>query len=63
MFRIIEGTLESYDFETNLKQQFTRGPDDRITQSPRGDMVCAGDSRLLAVPDADGVIRLWSVED
>ncbi|RHZ57688.1 WD40 repeat domain-containing protein [Aspergillus thermomutatus] len=61
MFRILEGTVEVYDFKTNTKQQFTRSADDKIAKCPRGEMVCSKDSRLLVVPDVDGALRLWSL--
>lgn len=61
IFQINEGTVEVYHFESNLKQQFTRRAEDRIEECPGSGMVCSGDSRLLVVPDADGVLRLWDL--
>lgn len=61
MFQINEGTVEVYDFESNLKQQFTRRAGDKIEKCPGSKMVCSGDSRLLVVPDVDGVLRLWDL--
>ncbi|PWY67049.1 WD40 repeat-like protein [Aspergillus eucalypticola CBS 122712] len=54
IFRILEGTVEVYNLATNLKQQFTRGPDTKISRCPRGEMVCSRDSKLLIIPDSDG---------
>lgn len=62
LFRILEGTVEMYDFESNLKQQFTRGPEDTVTSCPRGETVCSADSKILVVPDADGALRLWNLQ-
>ncbi|KAL3264390.1 hypothetical protein ABHI18_000798 [Aspergillus niger] len=59
IFRILEGTVEVYDMATNLKQQFTRGPDAKISRCPRGEMVCSRDSKLLIIPDSDGTLRFW----
>ncbi|CAG8948519.1 unnamed protein product [Penicillium salamii] len=61
IFQINEGTVELYDFESNTKKQFTRRVEDHIDKFPRSEMVCSGDSRLLVVPDADGVLRLWDL--
>ncbi|CAG8125566.1 unnamed protein product [Penicillium salamii] len=61
IFQINEGTVEVYDFESNTKKQFTRRVEDKIDKFPRSEMVCSGDSRLLVVPDADGVLRLWDL--
>lgn len=61
MFQINEGTVEVYHFESNLKQQFTRRAEDKMEKCPRSEMVCSGDSRLLVVPDVDGVLRLWDL--
>jgi WD40 repeat protein len=61
MFQINEGTVEVYDFETNLKQQFTRRPEDKIEKCPVSNMVCSADSRLLVVPDVDGFLRFWDL--
>lgn len=60
IFRILEGTVEVYDFKTNLKQQFTRREEDKISKCPISEMVCSGGSTLV-VPDADGVLRFWSL--
>lgn len=59
MFQISDGTVEVYDFESNLKQQFTRRAEDKIASCPGSKMICSGNSRLLVVPDVDGVLRLW----
>ncbi|RAK86745.1 WD40 repeat-like protein [Aspergillus costaricaensis CBS 115574] len=59
IFRILEGTVEIYNLATNLKQQFTRGPDTKISRCPRGEMVCSRDSKLLIIPDSDGTLRFW----
>ncbi|OJJ73693.1 hypothetical protein ASPBRDRAFT_41393 [Aspergillus brasiliensis CBS 101740] len=61
VFRTQEGTVETYDFESNLKQQFTRRAEDKIDTSPLGKMAVSRDARLLVVPDADGVLRLWGL--
>lgn len=61
MFQIREGTVEVYDFETNLKQQFTRCAEDKIERFPDSEMVCSGHSGLLVVPDVDGVLRIWDL--
>lgn len=61
MFQISEGTVEVYSFESNLKQQFTRRVEDKIERCPRPGMVCSSDSKLLVVPDEDGVLRLWDL--
>ncbi|KAJ5165959.1 hypothetical protein N7492_006255 [Penicillium capsulatum] len=61
LFQIADGTVEVYDFERNLKQQFTRGPEDRIGGFPLAEMVCSVDSRLMVVPDADGSLRVWDL--
>lgn len=44
-----------FDFEGNLKRQFTRRPGDQ------SEIVCLVDLRLLVVPDADGNLRLWDL--
>ncbi|GKZ32327.1 hypothetical protein AbraIFM66950_001643 [Aspergillus brasiliensis] len=59
IFRILEGTVEVYDVKTNLKKQFTWGPDDKISSCPRGETVCSRDAKLLIVPDVDGALRFW----
>jgi WD40 repeat protein len=61
IFQISEGTVELYDFESNLKKQFTRRAEDKVDTFPRSEMVCSGDSRLLVVLDVDGVLRLWDL--
>lgn len=61
MFQIAEGTVEVYDFESNLKRQFTRRPEDQIERFQPSEIVCSRDSRLLVVPDADGNLRLWDL--
>ncbi|KAJ5084121.1 hypothetical protein NUU61_008700 [Penicillium alfredii] len=61
IFQIREGTVEIYDFETNLKQQLTRGAEDQIDQCPNSEVVCSADSRLIVVPDGDGVLRVWDL--
>ncbi|KAJ5203549.1 hypothetical protein N7449_005628 [Penicillium cf. viridicatum] len=61
IFQINEGTVELYDFESNLKKQFTRRAEDKVDTFPRSEMVCSGDSRLLVVPDVDEVLRLWDL--
>lgn len=60
VFRVNEGTTEVYDFETNLKLQFTRRPGDRIERCSISGLTCSSDSRFLVVPD-DGVLRLWDL--
>lgn len=61
VFRVSEGTTEVYDFETNLKMQFTRRAGDHIEQCPVSGVACSSDSRFLVVADADGVLRLWGL--
>ncbi|PWY81303.1 WD40 repeat-like protein [Aspergillus eucalypticola CBS 122712] len=61
VFRTGEGTVETYDFQSNLKQQFTRGAGYKIDTSPEGRMAVSSDAQLLVVPDADGVLRLWNL--
>lgn len=61
IFQINEGTVELYDFESNIKKQFTRRAEDKVDRFPRSEMVCSGDSSLLVVPDVDGVLRLWDL--
>ncbi|OJJ67617.1 hypothetical protein ASPBRDRAFT_660900 [Aspergillus brasiliensis CBS 101740] len=61
IFRILEGTVEVYDMKTNLKNQFTRGPEDKISSCPRGETVCSRDAKLLIVPDVDGALRFWKL--
>ena len=61
VFRTREGTVETYDLQSNLKQQFTRGVGDKIDTSPEGRMAVSSDAQLLVVPDADGVLRLWNL--
>ncbi|GKZ86045.1 hypothetical protein AnigIFM56816_000895 [Aspergillus niger] len=61
VFRTQEGTVETYDIESNLKQQFTRHAEDRIDRSPMAKMAVSSDARLLVVPDADGGLRLWGL--
>ncbi|KAF5855205.1 hypothetical protein ETB97_009674 [Aspergillus alliaceus] len=60
-FQIREGTVEVYDFESNLKQQFTRGVEDKIDRCPTSEMVCSGDSKFVVVPDMDGSLRIWDL--
>lgn len=61
VFRTSEGTVEIYDFESNLKQQFTRSEEDKIDKFPVSGVVVSNDSRFLVVPDADGILRLWDL--
>ncbi|KAK6824375.1 hypothetical protein RU639_005215 [Aspergillus parasiticus] len=61
VFQIREGTVEVYDFERNLKQQFTRGVEDKIDRCPVSEMVCSGDSKFVVVPDMDGSLRIWDL--
>lgn len=61
VFRTSEGTVEIYDFESNLKQQFTRREEDKIDKFPVSGVVVSNDSRFLVVPDADGILRLWDL--
>lgn len=61
IFRITEGTVEMYDFESNTKQQFTRRTEDKIERCPGSGIVCSSDSRFLVVPDVDDVLRLWDL--
>lgn len=61
IFQIREGTVEVYDFESNLKQQFTRGPEDKIDNCPISQMVCSSDSKFVVVPDMDGCLRIWDL--
>jgi WD40 repeat protein len=61
LFRILEGTVKVYDFETNLKEQFTRRKEDVITTCLRGEVACSADGRTLVVSDVDGVLRLWNL--
>lgn len=61
IFQINEGTVELYDFERNLKKQFTRRAEDNVDGFSRSEMACSHDSKLLVVPDADGILRLWEL--
>jgi WD40 repeat protein len=61
MFQISDGTVEIYDFQSNLKKQFTRRAEDKIEEIPRSEMVCSGNLGLLVIPDGDNVLRLWDV--
>ncbi|KAL1851115.1 hypothetical protein Plec18170_006439 [Paecilomyces lecythidis] len=61
VFRIREGTVETYDFESNLKQQFTRGVGDKIDGCSILEMVCSRDSKFVVVPDMDGFLRIWDL--
>ncbi|KAE8412357.1 WD40-repeat-containing domain protein [Aspergillus pseudocaelatus] len=61
VFQIREGTVEVYDFESNLKQQFTRGVEDKMDRCPVSEMVCSGDSKFIVVPDMDGSLRIWDL--
>jgi hypothetical protein len=61
VFRIREGTVEIYDFESNLKQQFTWRSEDNIQQCIWGYMACSGDGKLMVVPEADGFLRIWNL--
>jgi WD40 repeat protein len=61
IFQINEGTVELYDFESNVKKQFTRRADDQVDRFPRSKMLCSNDSSLLVVPDVDRVLRLWNL--
>ncbi|PYI08674.1 WD40 repeat-like protein [Aspergillus sclerotiicarbonarius CBS 121057] len=61
IFQTREGTVEGYDVEKNLRQQFTRGAEKGMVKCPGADMVVSGDSRRLVVLDEDGVLRLWDL--
>ncbi|KAJ5641415.1 hypothetical protein N7490_005415 [Penicillium lividum] len=61
VFQILEETVEVYDFETNLKQQFTRGPGIKIAKCPAAEVVCSHDSKFLVVGDFDGELRMWNL--
>lgn len=61
VFQIREGTVEVYDFESNLKQQFTRGVGVKIDKCPISEMVCSSDSKFVVVPDMDGFLRIWDL--
>ncbi|KAL4891658.1 hypothetical protein BDV59DRAFT_181440 [Aspergillus ambiguus] len=61
IFQIREGTVEIYDFESNLRQQFTRGAGDKIDRCPVSEMVCSRDSKFIVVPDMDGFLRIWNL--
>ncbi|GAT24900.1 F-box and wd40 domain protein [Aspergillus luchuensis] len=61
IFRILEGTVEVYDLDTNFKKQFTRGPNDKISRCPRGEMACSSDFKILIVPDVDRTLRFWTL--
>ena len=61
VFQLREGTVELYDFESNLKQQFTREVGDRIDRCPVSEMVCSRDSKFIVVPDVDGYLRIWDL--
>jgi WD40 repeat protein len=60
-FLVIKGTVEVYDFETNLKQQFTRDPKVKIAKCPRAEVVCSHDSKFKIVADVDEEIRIWNI--
>ncbi|KAJ5523582.1 hypothetical protein N7513_013126 [Penicillium frequentans] len=61
IFRIGEGTVGIYDVERNLKRQFSRLAEDPMHQCSRGYMICSNDEKVMVVPDADGVLRLWDL--
>ena len=59
--RVSEGSVQVYDFESNLKQQFTRRKEDKIEKFSDSKAVVSSDSTFLVVLDADGVLRLWDL--
>lgn len=62
VFQIIEGTGEVYDFQTNLKQQFTWGPEFKIAKCPYAQVVCSNGSKILVVTDVDGELRMLNLQ-
>ncbi|KAL5362167.1 WD40-repeat-containing domain protein [Aspergillus floccosus] len=61
MFQIREGTVEVYDFESNLKQQFTRGMENKVDSCAVSEIVCSRDSKFVVVPDMDRFLRIWDL--
>ncbi|KAB8221250.1 WD40-repeat-containing domain protein [Aspergillus novoparasiticus] len=55
----VKGFTEVYDFTTNTKQQFARGPGCQLERGSTSKPICTANSSLLVVSDADGAVRFW----
>jgi WD40 repeat protein len=61
VFQSTEGTVEVYDFESNLKMQFTRGPEDRVDSMVCDSMRPSHNGNFLVSRDADNMVRFWNL--
>ena len=56
--RILDGTINIYDFNINSKQQFSRRKENQVDGCPTSAFCCSSDSSMLIVPEADNTIRV-----
>jgi WD40 repeat protein len=61
VFKTTEGTVEVYDFESNLKMQFTRGPQDKVNSMVYDSMSVSHDGKFVISRDADNIVRFWNL--
>ena len=61
LFKTSEGTVEVYDFETNLKSQFTRGPEDKVSYMVYAGIRVSHDGKFFISKDADDALRFWNL--
>jgi WD40 repeat protein len=61
VFQSTEGTVEAYDFQTNLKSQFARGPDDKIDSMVWNSLAVSHNGKFVVSGDADCFVRIWNL--
>jgi len=61
IFKTTEGTIEVYDFDTNLKSQFTRGPKDNVDSMIHAGLRVSHNGKFLVSKDADESLRFWKL--
>lgn len=60
VFQTTEGTVEVYDFHSNSKCQFTRGPRVMVKSMVYDSMKPSHNAKFLVSADADNSVRIWS---
>ena len=61
IFKTTEGTIELYDFNRNLKSQFTGGPEDKVDSTVCDGLKVSHDGSFLVSVDADKAVRFWKL--
>lgn len=59
IFQTTEGTTEVYDFESNLKSQFTRKTEDELDSMVYASLEVSHNGKFLVSGDADKTVRIW----